>query len=119
MLHSAFALAEAGSLIRTGVDEPRMTVRVLDGEAIDSYLRHAGDAAWTSVGAYQVEGLGIHLFERIAGDHSTVLGLPDPAPGGPVPAGCLHSDRASDEVHRDRAFAPRTSIETNLRIEKP
>ena len=31
---------------------------------------------WASVGAYQVEGLGIHLFERIAGDHSTVLGLP-------------------------------------------
>jgi len=76
VLHSAFALAEAGTLIHTGVDEARMTVRALDGEAIDSYLRHAGDAAWASVGAYQVEGPGIHLFERIAGDHSTVLGLP-------------------------------------------
>ncbi|HYI89191.1 MAG TPA: Maf family protein [Beijerinckiaceae bacterium] len=76
VLHSAFALAEAGSLIYTGVEEARMTVRVLDGEAIDSYLRHAGDAAWASVGAYQAEGLGIHLFERVAGDHSTVLGLP-------------------------------------------
>jgi septum formation protein len=28
------------------------------------------------VGAYQLEGAGIHLFERIDGDHSTILGLP-------------------------------------------
>jgi septum formation protein len=76
VLHSAFALAEAGMLIHAGVEEAHMTVRALDGEAIDRYLRHAGDAAWASVGAYQVEGPGIHLFERIAGDHSTVLGLP-------------------------------------------
>jgi septum formation protein len=76
VLHSAFALAEAGTVVQQGCDEARMTMRALDGETIDSYLRHAGDAAWTSVGAYQVEGLGIHLFERIAGDHSTILGLP-------------------------------------------
>jgi septum formation protein len=30
----------------------------------------------SSVGVYQVEGFGIHLFESIDGDHSTILGLP-------------------------------------------
>jgi septum formation protein len=28
------------------------------------------------VGAYEIEGLGVHLFERVEGDHSTILGLP-------------------------------------------
>ena len=76
VLHSAFALAEAGTLIHTDVDDARMTMRALDGEAIDSYLEAAGAAALRSVGCYQVEGLGIHLFERIEGEQSAILGLP-------------------------------------------
>jgi septum formation protein len=35
-----------------------------------------GNAVTQSVGAYQLEGLGIHLFERVDGDHATILGLP-------------------------------------------
>ena len=47
------------------------------GEAeIRAYLDEAGEAVTSSVGAYQLEGLGIHLFERIEGDHFTILGLP-------------------------------------------
>ena len=53
-----------------------MTMRRLGEAEIDAYLDEAGEAVETSVGAYQLEGLGIHLFERIAGDHFTILGLP-------------------------------------------
>jgi septum formation protein len=76
VLHSAFALAEAGTVVQEGCDEARMTMRALAGGAIDNYLESAGDAALRSVGCYQVEGLGIHLFERIDGEQSTILGLP-------------------------------------------
>ena len=53
-----------------------MTMRPLADSEIESYLDQAGEAVTTSVGAYQLEGLGVHLFERIDGDHFTILGLP-------------------------------------------
>jgi septum formation protein len=43
---------------------------------IDRYLDLAGEAPFSSVGGYQLEGIGIHLFERIEGDYFTILGLP-------------------------------------------
>ena len=54
----------------------RMTMRRLSEGEIEAYLDQAGEAVTTSVGAYQLEGLGVHLFERIEGDHFTILGLP-------------------------------------------
>ena len=53
-----------------------MTMRRLSASEIEAYLDQAGEAVTTSVGAYQLEGLGVHLFERIEGDHFTILGLP-------------------------------------------
>ena len=53
-----------------------MTMRHLSESEIEAYLDQAGEAVTTSVGAYQLEGLGVHLFERIEGDHFTILGLP-------------------------------------------
>jgi septum formation protein len=76
VLHSAFALAQDGVIAHEGVDDACMTLRALTSDAIDVYLDVAGAAALQSVGAYQVEGIGIHLFERIEGEHSTILGLP-------------------------------------------
>jgi septum formation protein len=76
ILHSAFALAEHGAVVREGAEDARMTMRHLSSSAIEAYLDHAGDRALQSVGAYQVEGTGIHLFNRIEGDHATILGLP-------------------------------------------
>ena len=51
-------------------------MRPLGEAAISAFLEEAGDAVTASVGAYQLEGLGVHLFERIDGDHFTILGLP-------------------------------------------
>ena len=54
----------------------RLTMRAFSDRFLDDYLDAAGDAATASVGAYQLEGLGIQLFERLDGDYFTVLGLP-------------------------------------------
>jgi septum formation protein len=75
-LHSAVSVARGGKTLLSEVSVARMTMRQLSGEEIRTYLDAAGDAVTTSVGAYQLEGLGVHLFERIEGDHFTILGLP-------------------------------------------
>jgi septum formation protein len=75
-LHSATAVARDGEILFGDVSIARMSMRPLDDAAISAYLDAAGEAVTTSVGAYQLEGLGVHLFERIEGDHFTILGLP-------------------------------------------
>ena len=75
-LHAAFAVARDGKILFADVSIAKMTMRSLSESGIEAYLNQAGDAVTTSVGAYQLEGLGVHLFERIDGDHFTILGLP-------------------------------------------
>ena len=75
-LHSAVAVARDGKIVFSDVSVARMTMRRLGESEIEAYLDQAGQAVTTSVGAYQLEGLGVHLFERIEGDHFTILGLP-------------------------------------------
>jgi septum formation protein len=75
-LHSAVAVARNGKVVFETVAIARMTMRPLREAEIDAYLDEAGDTVTTSVGAYQLERLGVHLFERVEGDHFTILGLP-------------------------------------------
>ena len=76
-LHSAAAIARDGAVLKSVVDTARLTMRPLEREAIEAYLALAGEERVTrTVGGYEVERLGVHLFERIDGDHTTVLGLP-------------------------------------------
>jgi septum formation protein len=75
-LHSAIAIASDDKVLFEHVAVARLTMRKLSDEAIETYLDAAGAAVTTSVGAYQLEGVGVHLFERIEGDHFTILGLP-------------------------------------------
>jgi septum formation protein len=75
-LHSAVAVTRDGEVVFEDVAVARMTMRPLNETEIAAYLDAAGEAVMSSVGAYQLEGLGVHLFERIEGDHFTILGLP-------------------------------------------
>jgi septum formation protein len=75
-LHSAVAVARDGKILFESADIARMKMRRLGEAEIEAYLDEAGAVVTSSVGTYQLEGLGVHLFERIEGDHFTILGLP-------------------------------------------
>lgn len=75
-LHSAVSVARDGVSLFSHVSVARMTMRGLSKSEVAAYVDEAGDAVLVSVGAYQLEKTGVHLFERIDGDHFTILGLP-------------------------------------------
>jgi septum formation protein len=75
-LHAALAIARDGAIRWQHVETATLTMRPLREEMLASYLDAAGDKVLSSVGAYQLEGLGVHLMAEVRGEHSTVLGLP-------------------------------------------
>jgi len=75
-LQTAVAGIRDGAIRWRHLESATMTLRPLTPGAIDRYLETVGEAALASVGAYQIEGPGIQLFERIDGDYFTILGLP-------------------------------------------
>jgi septum formation protein len=75
-LHAGVAVVRDGKILFETVAIAHLTMRALSNTALDAYLSAAGERILSSVGAYQLEGLGVHLFEKIEGDHFTILGLP-------------------------------------------
>ena len=75
LVTAAVALRD-GIVLWKRTERARLAVRSLTPAAIDAYLAAVGPAALESVGAYQLEGPGAQLFERVEGDFFTVLGLP-------------------------------------------
>jgi septum formation protein len=75
-LISATACASENRIIWSGSDAASLTMRNFSSEFLESYLTRNGENSQKSVGGYQIEGLGIQLFERVTGDHFTILGLP-------------------------------------------
>ncbi len=75
-LISAVCVVRDGVRLWHHIAEARLTMRPLSEDFIADYLTAVGPAALSSVGAYQLEGLGAQLFTRVEGDYFTILGLP-------------------------------------------
>ena len=75
-LVSAVVCRRHGHPVWDHVAEARLVMRPFSDEFLDVYLALEGDAVLGSVGAYRLEGPGIQLFDRVEGDHATILGLP-------------------------------------------
>ncbi len=75
-LNSAAVLVRDGAVLWRHVGIANLTMRQLDPAFIGRHLAKVGDTALSSVGAYQIEGAGIQLFEKVEGDHFTIVGLP-------------------------------------------
>jgi septum formation protein len=72
----AAVLARDGARIWHHAAAAQLTMRGFTETFLDGYLAEAGEAVLGSVGAYQLEGLGAQMFERIEGDYFVILGLP-------------------------------------------
>ncbi|MBC2664547.1 Maf family protein [Novosphingobium flavum] len=75
-LHSAAALARGGKVVWQAAQVARLAVRPLAEPFIAEYLAHEWPEVAGCVGVFRIEGRGVQLFERIEGDHFTVLGMP-------------------------------------------
>lgn len=75
-LYSAVAFVEDGNTVWSTVTHADLSMREFSDAFIDDYLARQGETTLESLGGYQLEGLGIQLFDRIDGDYFTVLGLP-------------------------------------------
>lgn len=75
-LHAALCLVRDETVVAAGSAAAHLTCRSYSESFVDAYLALAGESVLQSVGGYAVEGVGIHLFARIEGDQSTILGLP-------------------------------------------
>jgi septum formation protein len=75
-LHTAAALATGGKAVWSRVDDVALAMRPFSDGFLTGYLRRMGDRVLQTVGAYEVEGPGIQLFDRVEGDTFTIIGLP-------------------------------------------
>ena len=75
-LETAIVISEEGKPVWRYLARPKLTVRPLSDAFIDTYVEAVGEPLLSTVGAYQLEGLGAQLFTRIDGDYFSILGLP-------------------------------------------
>jgi septum formation protein len=75
-LHSAAALRRGERLLWAGISSATLIMRDLDEAFLDLYLDAMGNRVLDTVGGYEIEALGPHLFSEIVGDHATIMGLP-------------------------------------------
>ncbi len=76
VLDNAVCLALEGKILWDHVERATIRFRSFDAAFVDRHLAAVGEAALTSVGAYQIEGSGIQLIEHVDGDFFSIVGLP-------------------------------------------
>ena len=76
ILQSAIVACVEGAPVWRHLAQPRLRMRNFSDAFLDSYLDAIGDAAFESVGCYQIEGRGAQLFDRIDGDLFSIMGMP-------------------------------------------
>ena len=76
ILQSAIVACIDGAPVWRHLSQPRLRVRNFSDAFLEEYLDAIGDAAFESVGCYQIEGRGAQLFDRIDGDYFSILGMP-------------------------------------------
>ena len=74
-LITAAVVAREGAIVWRHIDTPKLKMRAFSDAFLDDYMSRAGERVLRSVGAYQLEGLGAQLFEKVDGDYFSVLGL--------------------------------------------
>ena len=75
-LHSAVACIREGNIEFEFVDTAELTMKRMSDQELERYIDRAGPGIFGSVGCYQIEGLGIKLFNSVHGSHFTILGMP-------------------------------------------
>jgi septum formation protein len=75
-LVTAVLCQRGGQRLWHHVARPRLTMRAFSDDFLDAYMAAEGDALTTTVGAYRLEGLGVHLFDTVQGEYAAILGLP-------------------------------------------
>lgn len=75
-LHSSVALAQNGACTWVATQSAELVMRNFSDVTLEAYLARVGSSILGSVGAYQIEGPAIQLFERVKGCHFTILGMP-------------------------------------------
>ncbi len=75
-LYCAVSVARGGSILWRHTQRADLTMRALDPDAVSRYVARHGRDVMNSVGAYHLEGSGVHLFDRLDGDYFAILGLP-------------------------------------------
>lgn len=75
-LHTAVVVCRNGQVLWQHVSEPNLTMRPFSDAFLEAYLAEEGEECLYSVGAYRIEGPGLHLFARMEGDQTAILGLP-------------------------------------------
>ena len=75
-LISGTVIARNKTIIWRHLSLAKMKMHQLTKKTVDDYLALSGKKILKSVGAYNIEGYGVKLFNKIDGDYYSIVGLP-------------------------------------------